>query len=161
MERGRRSTTRNEHGFTVIEGVLAIVVIGLLAIVVVPKILSTDKRAVYITAHQITADMRYARSLAIANFGDYVVKFNPGGEPPPYTSYEIQDPDGGTVKSMEIPAEVTCNPGVGSPFAGELTFTPLGSTTIASDVPILSLEAGGHWQYISIVSATGRVWCHE
>lgn len=161
MKHRRKSKFHNEHGFTLIESTLVIIVIGLLAIIAVPKILSTDKHAVYIAGHQITADMRYARGLAIANAESYKLTFslkNPLDSSSPYISYTISNLDGTTtVKSVDISAEAICTP-IGA-FAGSIIFTALGST--ASKEAIILLTIGSYSRNISVVSATGRVWEHE
>lgn len=154
MKHGRKSKFHNEHGFTLIESTLVIIVIGLLAIIAIPKLLSTDKQEVYIAGHQITADMRYARGLAVANAEDCTVTFSPSSGP--YTSYTISNA-GGTVKSVDISEEVTCN--LIAPFADSISFTALGSTTSSGE--IISLTVGSYSRKISVVSATGRVWEHE
>jgi len=143
-----------EHGFTLIESTLVIVVIGLLAVIAAPKLLSTDRREVYIAGHQIAANMRYARGLAIANARSYTVTFSPTNGP--YTSYTISNA-GGTVKSVDISDRVTCTP-MGT-FTGSISFIALGNT--ASSGAIISLTVGSYSQNISVVSVTGRVWGHE
>ena len=153
MKRERKSRLYNEHGFTLIESTLVVIVIGLLAIVAIPKLVPTDKHEVYITAHQITADMRYARGLAIANAENHKVKFYPDGSV--YTSYAIRDSEGATVKSMDIPEQVDCTIDE-IVVDGEISFTSLGSASPGGD-DIISLQVGSHTNTISVVAATGRI----
>jgi prepilin-type N-terminal cleavage/methylation domain-containing protein len=160
MKRGRRSKRHKERGFTLIESTLVIIIIGLLAIVAVPKILSTDKHEVRIAAHQITADMRYARGLAIANAKQYNVEFSKDGGAS-YTKYEILlDGDDTPVKSMEIPEEVTCIP-VGL-LDDNISFTVLGSADNSGVMLLLTATASGNYPWnINVVGATGMITSEE
>lgn len=160
MKHRRKSKFHNEHGFTLIESTLVIVIIGLMAIIAVPKIISTDKHEVYIAGHQIVADMRYASGLAIANAENYTVTFAPD-DGSSYTSYTIKDFGGTTVKSVNILGTVTCD---NAGFTGHvITFTPLGSAEVTDDDGIIiSLHVDDNYtQQIEIILATGRVWEHE
>ncbi|MFC1717350.1 Tfp pilus assembly protein FimT/FimU [Candidatus Poribacteria bacterium] len=164
MKRERKLRLCNEHGFTLIESTLVVIVVGLIAIIAVPKLLSTDKREVYIAAHQITADMRHARGLAIANAATdddpYIVRFYPkGGGSSYYGSYVILAPDDSTVKSMEIPDEVDCDipTGVGN---WDISFNGLGSASVGGDIMTLD-KAGSYTQSINVISATGRISIDE
>ena len=153
MKRGQKSRVHNEYGFTLIESALIVLIIGMLAVIAIPKILSTDKYVVYTTSRQIMADMRYARSLAISRAEDYIVRFSPSGGP--YTIYQILPAAGGSPeKTMEISDQVTCIPLGG--FSDDLLFTVLGSA--ATGGQIISVSGGGNNIDISVISATGRVY---
>ena len=164
MKRGWKSRPYSEHGFTLIESTLVVIVIGLLAIIAIPKIVSTDKHEVYIAARQIMADMRYARGLAIANAENYIVRFYPSGEGPTYYDrYAILlAADESVVKAMEIPEQVDCTIADGGGVDWDISFTRLGSAEDAGGDPIdgelMTLhKAGSHAQNINVISATGRV----
>ena len=145
-------------GFTLIESTLVILVIGMIAVIAIPKIISLDKHVVSITARQITADMRYARNLAVSNMGNYTVKFSPPGGGP-YTEYGIFDASDVLIKSRDIPTEdVTCD-AVGA-FVDDLVFTSLGSTA-TNNGPIISIsesEPEGFTKTISVIKPTGRAF---
>lgn len=155
-----------ESGFTMIEGMIAVIIVGLLAIIAVPRIISTDKKLLYATARQITSDMRYARGLAVAKSSDYTVTFKvKDGLPPGETQYEvmISDSSGIVIKSLDLSKKVIlCEPdeadGLADPFV--ITFSILGNTT-APDGPILDLKVGNYKYRISVVGATGMVYEEE
>ena len=112
-------------GFTLIESALVVLVIGMIAVVAVPRIISLDKHVVSITARQITADMRYARSLAVTNMENHIVQFSPAGGP--YTKYEIFRASDmvNSIKSRDVPPEVTCEAVAGGmPFSLRRNFWP-------------------------------------
>ena len=162
MELERKLRIRNEHGFTLVEGILVILIIGVLAVMVMPRIGPTDNRVVYITARQMTADMRYARTLAITKAKEYIVTFSTDADG---TKYKIF-PAGGEenpVKSMKIPKQVTYTE---EDFGGTLSFTHLGkaSHTGTDDENIISLAAGAaasHKWIISVIKTTGRIWAFK
>ena len=144
-------------GFTLIESALVVIVIGMIAVIAIPKIISLDKHVVSITARQITADMRYARNLAVSNMANYVVTFSTDGLS--YTKYEIfRVGDATPVKSRDIPAEVECTAAGDFGVANELTFTHLGSTVTNNGEIISISEPESVPKVISVISATGRVF---
>ena len=155
MKRLHPAENNSAKGFTLIESTLVVIVIGMIAVIAVPKMLSMDRHVVNATARQMTADMRYARNLAVSNMADYVVRFSTDGSD--YTKYEIfRVGDATPVKSRDIPTdEVTCI--AAGTFADNLTFTHLGNTV--STGPIISIsEPEGFTRTISVISATGRVY---
>lgn len=147
-------------GFTLIESALVVLVIGMIAVVAVPRIISTDKNIVHATVRQMTADMRYARNLAITNMENHIIQFSPAGGP--YTKYEVFRASDmvNSIKSKDIPTEVTCTAAGGFVVPDELTFTPLGSVNGAGQIILVS-EPAGSLKYISAISATGRVYLSE
>ena len=110
---------RDEYGFTIIESTLIFLIIGLMAVIALPRILSMDRNVVYASSRQVTADMRYARSLAITEVAEHFVLFSVDPlDSSRYNKYEIFRGDGGesvgdAVKSMDIPEKVVCSPAGG------------------------------------------------
>ncbi len=164
MKGKQKSGLYRERGFTLIEIALVATMVGIMAIVAIPKIVSTDKHAVYMVARQITADMRYAQKLAISNADDYTVTFHRDSTDPgtPYTSYDISDSGGTSVKFMEISEQVDCTIPDSIALDWEISFTRLGSAEVdgaSIDGVIISLDADGSYaQDINVISATGRVY---
>lgn len=144
-----------ERGFTILEVMLSVMIIGIMALLAVPRILDTRRHVVYMTHQQIVADMRYARGLAIAKSESYAVRFSP--DEGPYNKYEIVRVADDTipVKSMQIPAnKIVCGPAGG--FGGALTFYRFGNASDTGAVILLSAE--GRQESINVVRATGRVY---
>jgi hypothetical protein len=125
-----------------------------MALLAIPRILDTRRHVVYMTHRQITANMIYARGLAIAKSESYAVRFSP--DEGPYNKYEIVRVDGDTpVKSMQIPAsKIVCGPA--GEFSGTLTFHRFGNASDTGEVILLSAE--GRQESINVISATGRVY---
>jgi prepilin-type N-terminal cleavage/methylation domain-containing protein len=153
----KHRVSSSEQGFTIIESILAVVILGLMAMIAIPRLVSTDQRVASIAYHQITADMRYARSLATANAEDYKVVFYKDGNPS-YVRYSIvKASDSSEVKAMDISERVTCTiPGGGETW--EIAFKPLGNADPAkSGNDIITLTVGVYVETISVIAATGRV----
>ncbi len=64
------------RGFTLIELILVLVIIGLLTALVTPAITSLTGLKLKTTARRIAAGLRYARSQAVTTGSDYQVVFN-------------------------------------------------------------------------------------
>ena len=155
---------QTEHGFTILEVMLSVMIIGIMALLAIPRILDTDRRAAYITAHQIVADMRLARSMSIANADRYSVGFvlSEGR----YVGYQIfrtqdKEEDGDVddvIKSMMIPDQLTFEPDeVNGGWAPDLIFTFLGNIENAGTGSIAHVTGGGHQVNIEATVATGKV----
>ena len=158
MKRVYQAGSYSAKGFTLIESTLVVIVIGMIAVIAVPRILLMDKNIVHATVRQMTADMRYTRNLAVTNMENHIVKFSPAGGP--YTKYEIFRASDmvNSVKSRDIPPEVECTAAGGFDVADELTFTHLGSTVTNNGEIISISEPESVPKVISVISATGRVF---
>ena len=77
----------DEHGFTIIEFLAIIAIIGILVVMAVPRLGTLGKSVAQTTARRLVADMRYARRLAIASAKDHIVRFYPPGGP--YDEYRF------------------------------------------------------------------------
>lgn len=153
---------QSQRGFTILEVMLAVTIIGIMALLAVVRILDTDRRAAYITAHKLVADMRLTRANAIAKGKEHVVKFYPGGAGP-YTGYRIfEDGKQGNVadaiESVSIRDELTvvADPG-NAAWVPELMFTVLGNIGNAGTGVIINVTGGGHQVNIEATVATGKV----
>lgn len=162
MKHERKSRLCYERGFSLIEMTLAVIVVGLLAVISVPKLMKTDKHIVHTATRQIVADMRYARGLAVAESRRYRVRFNWDGMA--YASYDIFWVDFSSVehiaKTMEITDEVSCTLPLGGGADWEISFTRLGSAevggaSINGDIVLIGLDE--YTQKIAVIGATGMV----
>ena len=173
----RKAKIHGENGFTLLESTLVIIVIGMLAVISIPKILSTNRRVAEITTQQMTSDMRIARTMAITNSMGYIVKLYQsiidGTE---YGSYGIfpdadgdgvldatPEEEGSPVKVRDIPEEeIDCTAVSGSGFSGTIYFNALGriDTNFSpfTQEDIIHITDGEHDHYISATVATGRVY---
>jgi len=76
----RSGRTRGEHGFTIIELVMVIAVIGLLAALAVPAFQDMAQIRRETARQKMIQDIRYARSLAIAQMERIGVTLSPSTE---------------------------------------------------------------------------------
>jgi len=80
-------------GFTIIEIVIVVVIIGIAALVAVPMMSSAASLQIRSAANMIAADLEYARSMAISRGQKYSVVFDQVAE-----SYKIIDPLGNVIQ---------------------------------------------------------------
>ena len=80
-------------GFTIVEIVIIVVVISIAALVAIPMMSSAASLQIRSAANMISADLEYARSIAISMGQNYKVVFDTAAD-----SYKIVDPLGATIQ---------------------------------------------------------------
>lgn len=78
---------KNQHGFTLIELVIIIVVLAIIAAVAIPRLGDVASTKAAATAEKIKSDIRYAQELAMTQNRSYRVYFN--GAPAPASGYAV------------------------------------------------------------------------
>ena len=122
----RKQSTRTEGplprdvgGFTLMEMVIALTIMGILAAVVVPSLSTTDMRALESAARVLASDLRLARSYAIHNDTDYTIQLDPIAD-----TYDLVHTGSGTPPPIENPFA----PAGTAPGTYHVQFARLGST---------------------------------
>lgn len=145
----------NSKGFTLIELIMVIVLIGIIAVVVSPKLGDvTDTKAAAL-ADKLRADIRYAQNLAMTTSQRHRVYINTAPGPTPgyavvnvATGLVVQDPAGGNLSVVLDAGDyagITVSPDT------TIEFNSLGSPTTGGT----NLTAGG--TTITVTAETGAV----
>jgi type II secretory pathway pseudopilin PulG len=157
----------NQKAFTLIELVMIIVLIGIIAVVVAPKLgdVTSTKAAAF--RDKLRADIRYAQNLAMTQNRRYRVYFNTAPSPNPgyvvvndangngtwgEAGESAQDPGGGGNLSVTLNAGQYAGITVSTPAGGFVEFNSLGVPTAAAT---LTINPGG--QTVTIIAQTGAV----
>ncbi|MCK4627784.1 MAG: prepilin-type N-terminal cleavage/methylation domain-containing protein [Sedimentisphaerales bacterium] len=85
------------HGFTLAELLVTIVILGIAAMVVIPSIGNTADMQATSAARQLVSDLLFAQTYSISQKHPYQVVFDVANE-----SYEVQDSDTGSVITHPI-----------------------------------------------------------
>jgi prepilin-type N-terminal cleavage/methylation domain-containing protein len=80
-------------GFTMVEIVIVIVVIGIAALLAIPMMSSAASLQIRSAANMVAADLEYAKSMAISRGQNYSVTFDTSAD-----SYTIVGPDGNPIE---------------------------------------------------------------
>jgi len=96
-----RIRARRRGGFTLVEVLMVLLILGIAATIVVPMINDTSGMQVTSAARQIASTLMYAQTASISTQQQYQVVFDTGSN-----SYEVQDSAG----------NVITDPVVGSPY---------------------------------------------
>ncbi|MBW2570636.1 MAG: prepilin-type N-terminal cleavage/methylation domain-containing protein [Deltaproteobacteria bacterium] len=126
---------KNEHGFTLIEIIMVIVIIGILAFVAIQKYSAKSDISLATAADMIRSDIRSVQALAMAQHASKTLTFSSS------TQYSFQKVGGadetrnltnifkGEISFSPVPANITFN-SLGEPTAGYSTIIiKTGSTT--------------------------------
>jgi type II secretory pathway pseudopilin PulG len=132
-------------GFSLIELVMIIVLIGIVMAVVVPKLRNTTDFSLEGSASMIVADIRNAQELAMATHDDKNVVFTLNG-----ASYTVETESDSVYRTVDLPTGVTIT-------SADITFTfnPLGEPTAGGGSSV-TISAGGNSKTVTVGSYTGR-----
>jgi len=156
-------------GFTVVEILIVVVIMTIVAAMVMPLITSAASMQIRSAANMITADLEYAKSMAISRGQRFSVVFDKAAE-----SYSIED-QGGTVISHPVKKGFDYvidfrNDGrldkvdivdVDFDTTSEVKFDYLGSPYNGNGTPlnsgVVSLQAGGTTATVTVEPVTGFI----
>ena len=129
----------NCRGFTLIELIMVAVLIGILAVSIVPKFVDTSAISLAGGAAMVEADIRYTQELAMSTHSPKTITFTTND-----TFYTANS------QTMNLPSRVYISNGA------TFTFNSLGEPTTGGGSSV-QITAGGSTKTITVESYTGRV----
>ena len=158
----------NRQGFTLIELVIILLLIGIIAVYAAPRFLDVPSTKASAFAGKLQADIRYAQNLAMTQNRRYRVYVNTNPAPTPNGYAVVYDTSGGAWSAFgyaQDPAgtgnlNVTLNAGqyagitVSTPAGGFIEFNSLGAPTVGAGT-VLTVSPGA--QTVTITAGTGAV----
>jgi prepilin-type N-terminal cleavage/methylation domain-containing protein len=151
-----------DNGFTAIEAIIVIIIIGVLASALVYRLNVSQSTGITVAADQLIADIRYIQAKAMGKGSQHSMFFVVGSET--YSIFFVDASgtyilpgeqkrltDGITVTSTNLP--VTNLPGTTQP-ANALTFNTLGEPTFGSNDRIITLSGS---RTLTVYAITGKV----
>jgi len=137
----------NPKGFTLVEIVTALVIIGVLSVIAAVRFTGTSTISVRGAADMIQADIRYAQEAAMAEHTAKSVIFSTGSSAYTFSPASGMDPLG------KLPSEVTI-----SSDTVKFTFNTLGEPSfLPEDKDFVKISAGGQYKTIRVTKYTGKV----
>jgi type II secretion system protein H len=151
-----------DAGFTLIEMMIVVVIIGIAAAMAVPMISSGASFQVRSAANLVAADLEYAKSMAISRGQPYKVVFDATDE-----SYQIKDsadtaiapPGRKNIVRFGSGGQLTEVAIVSASFGGTgtVTFDYLGSPQSLTSEGVVTLQAGGITKTVRVEPVTGFI----
>ena len=129
----------DSRGFTLVELIMVVVLIGILAVSVVPKFVDTSAISLLGGAAMVEADIRYTQELAMSTHSPKTITFTTND-----TFYTVNS------QTMNLPSRVSISSGA------TFTFNSLGEPTTGGGSSI-EIQAGSSTKTITVESYTGRV----
>ncbi|NIQ92677.1 MAG: prepilin-type N-terminal cleavage/methylation domain-containing protein [Deltaproteobacteria bacterium] len=129
----------NCRGFTLVELIMVVVLIGILAVSVIPKFVDTSAISLQGGAAMVAADIRYTQELAMSTHSPKTITFTTND-----TFYTVNS------QTMNLPSRVSISSGA------TFTFNSLGEPTTGGGSSV-QITAGGSTKTITVESYTGRV----
>jgi MSHA pilin protein MshC len=127
----------NSRGFTLVELIMVVVLIGILAVSIVPKFVDTSAISLLGGAAMVEADIRYTQELAMSTYSPKTITFATND-----TFYTVNS------QTMNLPSRVSISSGA------TFTFNSLGEPTTGGGQ---ITTVGGSTKTITVESYTGRV----
>jgi MSHA pilin protein MshC len=129
----------DSRGFTLVELIMVAVLIGILAVSIVPKFVDTSAISLQGGAAMVAADIRYTQELAMSTHSPKTIIFTTND-----TFYTVNS------QTMNLPSRVSISSGA------TFTFNSLGEPTTGGGSSV-QITAGGSTKTITVESYTGRV----
>jgi len=129
----------DSRGFTLVELIMVTVLIGILAVSVVPKFVDTSAISLAGGAAMVVADIRYTQELAMGTHTPKTITFATND-----TFYTVNS------QTMNLPSRVSISSGA------TFTFNSLGEPTTGGGSSV-EIQAGSSTKTITVESYTGRV----
>jgi MSHA pilin protein MshC len=129
----------DSRGFTLVELIMVVVLIGILAVSVVPKFVDTSAISLQGGAAMVVADIRYTQELAMGTHTPKTITFTTNN-----TFYTVNS------QTMNLPSRVSISNGA------TFTFNSLGEPTAGGGSSV-EIQAGSSTKTITVESYTGRV----
>lgn len=123
------SPARNRPGFTFIEILVVVLILGIASAIILPQISSRNDLDTASAARTVMADLLYAQNRAIATQQSHYVVFNVAGQ-----SYSLYSGSSG-------PTTLLTHPINGNSYV--MTFGPAGANNISSNVTLGSVSFNG------------------
>lgn len=149
---------RGERGFTLIELVVVIAVVGLLIWVALPRSFTADVK-LHAAARQLQWDIRYAQELAMVKGRRHQIRFFSATHPSPTNRYEIVTSTGNPVKNPLTGQSAYVVDFTSGPFSGVWLDTTTAVTFDARGRPDAgyTITLSGGRKGITVTAETGRV----
>ena len=146
--------TLNSKGFTLIEMIAIMVIVGILAVVLMPRIDFTLPTAAsaFGAANMVASDIRYVQECAMANRVSKTVRFVIGQ--PAYTFDATVPSTSMLYPSGQLPPGVTITNNSTNPYV--VTFNSLGEP-IVGGAGWVEVTGGGQTKRITVENYTGKV----
>ncbi len=161
---------QRKRGFTLLELIILIVILGFVVLISIPNISSYLDARIYSCAQKISSDIRYTQYLSIAEHNSYGVEFNSASN-----YYRVYDVDTGSLATdpysradMEIDLDTTkeyqgvniSSVNIGS--SDEIRFSSLGEPLDSSGNALASLGTvvlsySGKTKTVAVYPVTGWV----
>ena len=152
---------RNQRGFTMMEMMIVVVVIGIIAAMAVPSFLNyMPKLRVKSSARDIVSELRLARSKSVSERRPYGVAFDVASNSI-YTFADTDNPSAQTystsdslVKADTLSSDVSLN--ACSYNNGCVVFNSTGAASTSGDIQVVTGD-GSIVMSINVLASTGRV----
>lgn len=158
---------RPERAFTLVEMLMVVVILGIAAAIVVPRVGRTEPFRVQAAARAVVGDLTFAQNEAIGNQQRRTVDFDPAAE-----SYRVLRPGNGGDEVCDAPwlgGDFVVNFGPNSQFGAiDIVSTSFNNNSISfddlgapSEGGTVVLAAGERTFSVSVAPLTGRITVSE
>ena len=158
-----RLRANNTSGFTIVEALLAVIIVSIIAAIIVPKYSATKvtKQKVYAVAHNIAQDLRYAQKMATGsgptggNTTNYWFKFYTAGTATDTFKVFMEGDEANPLRTTTLFGN---DIRIFASSTDSYYFNSRGEPYPDSDEYIAVKDAGNNYQWnVSIIRTTGRI----